>query len=215
MITRGEDVEASALRQRGWPIAAIARHLGRDRKTVRAHLRGDREAGVRQRAKSDRLGPFVAYLQARFNDNAHIWGTALYDEVVQLGCPGSYPSFARQLRRAELRPNSEACAGVKGREYIEIAHPPGEEIQWDWFHRRAPWAGMANILLGTLSFSGKVGEGRAGGAPGPGPLDRGDGCGAAPFVGHCPGVANGPAVDRDRARNPRCAGQLRPSGQAL
>ena len=156
MITRGEDVEASALRQRGWSISAIARHLGRDRKTVRAHLRGDREAGVRQRSGSDQLGPFVAYLQSRFADNAHIWATALYDEVAELGYQGSYPSFARQLRQAGLRPHCEACAGVKGREYIEIAHPPGEEIQWDWFHRRAPWGGMANILLGTLSFSGKV-----------------------------------------------------------
>ncbi|HUY61383.1 MAG TPA: hypothetical protein VMW49_05855 [Candidatus Dormibacteraeota bacterium] len=156
MITRGEDVEASALQQRGWTIAAIARHLGRDRKTVRAHLRGDRAAGVRQRSGAGQLAPFVAYLQARFADNAHIWATALYDEVVPLGYPGSYPSFARQLRQAALRPHCEACAGVKGREYIEIAHPPGDEIQWDWFHRRAPWGGMANILLGTLSCSGRV-----------------------------------------------------------
>jgi IS30 family transposase len=44
MITRGEDVEASALRQRGWSVTAIARHLERDRKTVRAYLRGDRES---------------------------------------------------------------------------------------------------------------------------------------------------------------------------
>jgi hypothetical protein len=98
----------------------------------------------------------VTYLQARFTDNAHIWATALYDEVVGLGYQGSYPSFVRQLRQGGLRPHCEACAGVKGREYIEISHPPGEEIQWDWFHRQAPWGGMANILLGTLSYSGKV-----------------------------------------------------------
>jgi hypothetical protein len=154
MITRGEDVEASALRQRGWSVTTIARHLERDRKTVRAYLRGDREAGVRHRSEPDRLAPFVPYLRARFDDNAHIWGTALFDEVVKLGYDASYPSFVRQLRQAELRPHCKVCAGVKGREYIEIALPPGEEFQWDWFHRRAPWSGMANILLGTLSFSG-------------------------------------------------------------
>jgi hypothetical protein len=156
MITRGEDVEASALRQRGWSVTAIARHLERDRKTVRAYLRGAREAGVRDRSEPDRLAPFVPYLRARFDDNAHIWGTAPFDEVVKLGYDASYPSFVRQLRQAELRPHCEACAGVKGREYIEIAHPPGEELQWDWFHRRAPWGGMANILLGTLSLSGRI-----------------------------------------------------------
>ena len=49
MLTQGEDVEAHALRQRGWSISAIARHLDRDRKTVRAYLNGQppaRPAGV-------------------------------------------------------------------------------------------------------------------------------------------------------------------------
>jgi hypothetical protein len=45
---------------------------------------------------------------------------------------GSYVSFARQIRLAGLRPHCEACAGVRGRETIEIEHPPGEETQWDW-----------------------------------------------------------------------------------
>ncbi len=36
MLSRGEDVEAHALRQRGWTISAIARHLDRDRKLDRA-----------------------------------------------------------------------------------------------------------------------------------------------------------------------------------
>ena len=45
MLTRGEDVEAHALRKRGWSISAIARHLGRDRKTVRSYLNGERVPG--------------------------------------------------------------------------------------------------------------------------------------------------------------------------
>ena len=48
MITQGEEVEIHALRQQGWSISAIARHLGLDRKTVRAYLAGDREVGVRR-----------------------------------------------------------------------------------------------------------------------------------------------------------------------
>jgi transposase len=155
MISRGEDVEAQALRKRGWSISAIARHLGRDRGTIRAHLNGEREAGVRRSSKPDPLDPFKPYLAARFADNPHIWATALYDEVVVLGYPGAYPSFARQIRLAGLRPHCEACSGVSGRETIEIEHAPGEETQWDWFERRAPWGGTANILLGTLSHSGR------------------------------------------------------------
>jgi hypothetical protein len=68
----------------------------------------------------------------------------------------SYPSFVRQVRTAGLRPHCDACDGVTGRDTIDIAHPPGEEIQWDWFERRrAPWGGTANVLLGTLPHSGR------------------------------------------------------------
>ncbi|HLN16299.1 MAG TPA: hypothetical protein VK277_06025 [Acidimicrobiales bacterium] len=145
------------MRNRGWTISAIARHLGRDRKTIRAYISGERVPGVRARSAPDPLEPFKAYLAARFVDDPHVWASALYDEARRLGYGLSYPSFVRQLRVAGLRPHCEACAGVKGRDTIEIDHPPGEEIQWDWFERRnAPWGGTAYVLLGTLSHSGKV-----------------------------------------------------------
>ena len=41
MLAQEEYVEVHALRKRGWSISAIARHLGRDRKTVRAYLSGE------------------------------------------------------------------------------------------------------------------------------------------------------------------------------
>jgi transposase len=157
MLTQGEDVEVHALRQRGWTISAIARHVGRDPKTVRGYLSGVRRPGRRARSAPDVLAPFVSYLSARFVDDPHLWATALFDEVARLGYPGSYVSFARQLRRAGLRPHCEACAGVSGRDTIEIEHPPGEEMQWDWFERRkAPWGGTAYVLLGTLPSSSRV-----------------------------------------------------------
>jgi len=156
MLTWGDDVEVHALRERGWSVAAIARHLGRDPKTVRAYVRGERTPG-RRRPAPDPLGPFVAYLAARFADDPHIWASALYDEVARLGYGLSYVSFARQLRGHGLRPHCEACTGVRGRDTVEIAHPPGAEHQWDWFERRqAPWGGTAYVLLATLPHSGRV-----------------------------------------------------------
>src|SRR6266498_846961 len=65
MLTWGDDVEVHALRERGWSIAAIARHLDRDPKTIRAYVRGERTPG-RRRSAPDPLGPFVPYLAARF-----------------------------------------------------------------------------------------------------------------------------------------------------
>ena len=157
MLTHGEDVEAHALQQRGWTTSAIARHLGRDRKTVRAYLNGQRAPGVRASAHPDPLEPFRGYLSARFADDPHVWASALYDEVRRLGYPQSYPSFVRQVRGRRLRPHCEACRGVKGRDTIEIDHPAGEEIQWDWFERRgAPWGGVTYVLLGTLPHSGRI-----------------------------------------------------------
>jgi transposase len=157
MLTQGEDVEVHALASRGWSVSAIARHLDRDRKTVRAYVRGDRPAGARASLRPDPLAPFAAYLKARFADDPHLWATALFDEVVPLGYAMSYVSFARQLRLAGLRPHCEPCSGVTGRETTEIAHPAGEEMQWDWFERRrAPWGGTCYVLLGTLPHSGRV-----------------------------------------------------------
>ena len=159
MFSRSEDVEVHALFKRGWSISAIARHLECDRKTVCSHLNGERQAGVRRSSAPDPLAPFVGYVTARFVDDPHLWASALFDEVVPLGYGCSYPSFARQLRVAGLRPHCEACAGVRGRETVEIDHPAGDEIQWDWAERRnAPWGATSFGLLGTLAHSGRTRE---------------------------------------------------------
>jgi transposase len=157
MFTQGEDVEAHALRERGWSISAIARHLERDRKTIRAYLSGEREPGRRVTVVADPLVEFEGYVRARFGDDPHLWATSLFDEVVALGYARSYPTFVRQIRARALRPHCEVCRGVKGRDTIEIDHPAGEEIQWDWFERRrAPWGGTAYVLLGTLPHSSRT-----------------------------------------------------------
>ena len=67
MLTREDDIDVHALYRQGWTISAIARHLGRDRKTVRAYLNG-REAGVRTRKLTDPFEPFAGYCAQRLSD---------------------------------------------------------------------------------------------------------------------------------------------------
>ena len=73
MLTREDDIDEHALRRQGWTISAIARHLGRDRKTIRAYLSG-REAGVRATSRADPFDPFVAYCAERLKGDPHLAG---------------------------------------------------------------------------------------------------------------------------------------------
>ena len=156
MLTPEEDVEITALRKQGWSISAIARHTGRDRKTVRSYLSGAREPGVRTKSEPDRFDRFEPYVRQRFTDDPHVWATVLFDEIVGLGFDRSYPTFTRALRDRELRPHCEACSGSKGRAHVDIGHPPGEEIQWDWLELGdTPWGRKLYVLVGALSHSGK------------------------------------------------------------
>jgi transposase len=111
--------------------------------------------GHRRRAAPDLFEPYAEYVGIRLRDDPHVWASALYDEVRELGFPLSYQRFTHGLRIRGLRPHCEACAGVRGRPTVEIEHPAGEEMQWDFLELPAPW-GQAHLLVGTLSYSGKV-----------------------------------------------------------
>jgi transposase len=156
MLTQEEDVEIHALRRRGWSISAIARHTGRDRKTIRTYLSGDREPGVRGETEADPFDRIESYVAQRLSDDHGVWATVLFDEVTALGYDRSYPTFTRKLRQRRLRPHCEACAGSNGRAHVDIDHPPGAEIQWDWLELPdTPWGDKALVLVGVLSHSAK------------------------------------------------------------
>ena len=155
MITQGEGVEIHALRKQGWSISAIARHVGVDRKTVRAHLAGEREAGVRRSSAVDPFDAVEAYVRRRLGDDPHVRATVLFGEVAALGYPASYPTFVRRIRDRGLRPVCAACSPQRA--HTDIEHPPGEEIQWDWLELRdTPWGQRAYVLVGVLSYSGRL-----------------------------------------------------------
>jgi len=160
MLSLEEDVEAAALRAQGWSVSAIARHLGRDRKTIRRYLSGQVVPGRRKSSAADPFEPFVEYCRARLADDPHLWASTLLDEISELGYQGGYSTFTRALRRYRLRPHCEPCQATKGRDVAIITHPAGEETQWDWVELPDPpasWGlgGHAHLLVGALSHSGR------------------------------------------------------------
>jgi transposase len=125
MLAQGESVEAHALRERGWTISAIARHLGRNRETIRDYLDGKRVPGVRAPSGPDAFGEYAAYCGQRFGDDPHLFATTLFDEVRGLGYGGGYSSFTRALRTRGLRPRCEQCARAgTPQEYAVIDRSP-------------------------------------------------------------------------------------------
>jgi transposase len=155
MLTQEDDVEIHALAKRGWKVSAIARHTGRDPKTVRKYL--TQPAGVRRERAPSCLEPYRAYLTARFEEDKHVDATVLYRELLDAGFDRSYPTLVREIRRLELRPACLECQHRRGDGVtVEIDHPAGEEIQWDWLELHdTPWGEAAFVLIGALSHSGR------------------------------------------------------------
>jgi transposase len=154
MLTEEDDVEIHALARRGWSKSAIARHTGRDRKTIRKYLDGP--ATAREPVPSA-LEPFRTYLTARFEDDPHALGTVLHRELVGLGFDRSYPTLVRELRRLELRPACQCCRAGGLDVTVRLEHEPGEELQLDWLElSETPWGEKAHVLVGALSHSGQI-----------------------------------------------------------
>jgi len=158
MITQGEDVEIHALKKQGWSISSIARHVGVDRKTVRAYLYSDRQVGVREDETVDPFDVIEPYVRQRLKEDRHLRATVLFGEVQALtpGYDRAYQTFTRHIRERGLRPHCEPCSASKGRAHVDIDHPAGEEIQWDWLElHQTPWGDKTYVLVGALAHSGK------------------------------------------------------------
>ncbi|MFN7151491.1 MAG: Mu transposase domain-containing protein [Microthrixaceae bacterium] len=160
MLSERSSVDIHALHRQGMTISEIARRTHHDRKTIRAHLNGERAPGVRQPAGPDAFEAFVDYVTARLTEDPHLWAATLLDELRPLGFAGSYPTLTRQIRARGLRPACTACAHVTNRPNAIIEHPPGEETQFDWLELPDPpqhWGfptKRAFLLVGSLAHSG-------------------------------------------------------------
>jgi len=154
MLTQEDDVEIHAFARRGWSQSAIARHTGRDRKTIRKYLAGD---GPGREAVPSCLEPYRAYLEARFDDDPHVRASVLFGELGPLGFDRSYPTLVREIRELELRPVCQCCKAGGVNVTVGLEHDPGDELQFDWLElTETPWGEKAYVLVGVLSHSGRV-----------------------------------------------------------
>jgi transposase len=112
VLTPGEDAEARSLRGQGWTITAIARHLGRSRRTVGDYLHGRRVAGLR-RPPPDAVLPYLDHCARRRADDPALPASTLYDEITLRGYRGGYSTLTRALRRQHQPPPHQAEPGER------------------------------------------------------------------------------------------------------
>ena len=156
LITREDDAEIHALHASGWSRSATGRHTGRDRKTVAKHIEAGPAGGLRRERSASCLEPFRGYIAARFADDPHLPppppppAVTLHEELSAAGLARSYPTVVREPRRLQLRPLCLACQQRRGRAVtVEIDHPAGEEIQWNWLELPlTPWEQPVYLLVG-------------------------------------------------------------------
>ncbi|MER6302742.1 IS21 family transposase [Kitasatospora sp. NPDC001539] len=137
----------------------ISRHLGRDRKTVRSYLRGERIPGIRI-SSQDGFLRFLPYCRQRLAEDPHLAATILFDEVVDLGYTGGYSTFTRALRRHRARPRCAQCEEAAPEWGSPSApEPSGTAVEFDWLRIPVPpaswgYGNRARLLIGSLSGPG-------------------------------------------------------------
>jgi len=114
------------LHRQGLKVAAIARQVGVDRKTVRKYLANGLEPpsyGPRQ-SRERPIEPHLSYLKARLEAYPGLTAQRLLREISERGYVGSYSAVRDEVRR--LRPSGTSHYAVR----FETA--PGDQAQVDF-----------------------------------------------------------------------------------
>jgi transposase len=125
VVTFGEFIMILELHRQGLKVAAIARQLGIDRKTVRKYISRGLEPptyGPRpHRQKS--TDPFLPYLRERLVAFPGLTAVRLWREMRERGYAGGYTAVKRAVR--DIRPDPVTPFEVR------FETPPGEQAQID------------------------------------------------------------------------------------
>lgn len=126
MIQLWEFFMIHQLKSDGLSISEIARQLGLDRKTVRKHLRADRNdpGAATRKPKAGKLDPFKGYLENRLAACPQLSSVRLMREIRVRGYTGGYTILREHVNT--IRPAAEQVFEVR------FETPPGEQAQVDF-----------------------------------------------------------------------------------
>lgn len=140
--------------EQGLPIAAIARQLGVDRRTVHrwkaaGELLPDPETGLlprknRRAPQPCKLDPYKEIIRIRLEAYPELSAVRLFDEVKAAGYEGGLTQVKVFVREARPRPDPEPI--------IRFETEPGHQAQVDFAQVRFPW-GKRFVLLVVLGYS--------------------------------------------------------------
>jgi transposase len=125
VVKFGEFVMILELHRQGLKVAAIARQLGVDRKTVRKYIsRGLEPPAYGPRSlRQKSTDPFLPYLGERLTAFPGLTAVRLWRELRERGYAGGYTAVKRAVRN--IRPDPVAPFEVR------FETPPGEQAQVD------------------------------------------------------------------------------------
>ncbi|TCP55503.1 transposase [Tumebacillus sp. BK434] len=146
MVKNGEFFVIKEMKQRGMSITAIAKELGRDRKTIRRWLREEYpETYQRTTVMPEKLAPFKAYVRKRMEEGC-LNAVVILDEIRAAGYTGGI-TILRDFMRP-LRPQVASKATVR------FETPPGRQAQVDWGEFRVDWHGKKKRLYAFVMVLG-------------------------------------------------------------
>jgi transposase len=154
VIRLGELVMILDLHRQGLSVSAIARQLGRDRKTVRKYIQRGLELpayGPRQ-PRPTMVTPFAPYLRERIAAFPELTGSRLLREIKELGYAGGYTAVKDFLRT--IRPR--ALQAFERR----FETPPGKQAQVDFAYFRTVFTDQPGAERVVWLFSMVLGHSR-------------------------------------------------------
>jgi transposase len=116
------------LRSHGWSLSALAREFHLSWRTVKREVESEEPRRYSERSRPTALSAAQqAHVERRLEVCPGIRWTVLHGELrTDYGYRGSYPAFARHLRK--LRPAGVADPGIR------LETGPGHRVQADWAH---------------------------------------------------------------------------------